>query len=82
VQGEYQFSAEPRAVDPAGVGSANPSALYRDLYQDIYQPPPANLMWDRRIVRGNTYAAMVIPASTQQEMERQQEMEHRRQIRA
>ena len=39
-------------------------------------------MFDRRIVRGNTYAAMVIPASTQQEMERQQELEHKRIARA
>ena len=57
MQGDYQFSAEPREI-------GYKKSAYRDLYADAYNPPPANLMFDRRIVRGNTYAAMVIPAST------------------
>jgi hypothetical protein len=57
VQTDYQFSAYPREI-------RHSQDKYRNLYEDIIQPAPANLMFDRRIVRGNTYAAMVIPAST------------------
>jgi len=46
----YQFSSEPRAVAP------------RKKYRE---PPDAggvnsNIMWDRRVVRGNTYAAQIV----------------------
>jgi hypothetical protein len=58
IQGDYQFSAEPREVRH---GQSN----YRNMHDDLYAGPATNLMFDRRIVRGNTYAAMVIPASTQ-----------------
>lgn len=61
-KGDYQFSAEPQAVLPHG-------ARYRE--EEEYHPAPANIMFDRRVVRGNTYAAFVIPANTQFEMERQ-----------
>mmetsp|Transcript_26549 Transcript_26549/g.47682 ORF Transcript_26549/g.47682 Transcript_26549/m.47682 type:complete len:685 (-) Transcript_26549:292-2346(-) len=72
VAGDYQFSAEPRAVQAR-------SSKYRQV---IFEPPPpANIMFDRRIVRGNTYAAMIIPSSTQQEMERMQDLEQNRQKR-
>ena len=59
---DYRFAAEPRAVDAR-------QSKYREFVEEI---PPANIMFDRRIVRGNTYASMIIPASTQQEIERQQ----------
>lgn len=62
-RGDYQFSAEPQAVLPHG-------AKYRE--EEDYRAAPANIMFDRRVVRGNTYAAFVIPANTQLEMERQQ----------
>lgn len=70
--GDYQFSAEPRAVQAR-------SSKYRQVIFEA--PPPANIMFDRRIVRGNTYAAMIIPSSTQQEMERMQDLEQNRQKR-
>ena len=59
---DYRFAAEPRAVDAR-------TSNYREYLEEI---PPANIMYDRRVVRGNTYASMIIPASTQQEIERQQ----------
>jgi len=46
----YQFASEPRAVAP------------RKKYRE--EPPPgatnSNIMWDRRVVRGNTYAAQIV----------------------
>jgi hypothetical protein len=72
VAGDYQFAAEPRAIQAR-------SAKYRQVFFE--PPPPANIMFDRRIVRGNTYAAMIIPSSTQQEMERMQDQEQKRQKR-
>ena len=62
VSHDYRFAAEPRALDLR-------ASKYREFIEEI---PPANIMFDRRIVRGNTYASMIIPASTQQEIERQQ----------
>ena len=62
VSRDYRFAAEPRALDPR-------ASKYREFIEEI---PPANIMFDRRVVRGNTYASMIIPASTQQEIERQQ----------
>ena len=59
---DYRFAAEPRAVDAR-------NSKYREFIEEI---PPSNIMFDRRVVRGNTYASMIIPASTQQEIERQQ----------
>merc|ERR1711988_875704 len=46
----YQFASEPRAVAP------------RKKYRE--EPAPggtnANIMWDRRVVRGSTYAAQIV----------------------
>ena len=37
-------------------------------------PVPANIMYDRRVVRGNTYAAQVVAANVRaEEMARQQQ---------
>lgn len=69
VGGDYQFSAEPQPVRAR-------RSKYREPLQET--TPATNIMFDRRVVRGNTYAAMVIPASTQQEIERQQEKEKKR----
>ena len=72
--GDYQFSAEPKEVRAMTQKYREPSEL---------QPAaPSNIMQDKRVVRGNTYAQMVIPASTQQEMERQQELEEKRKLRS
>mmetsp|Transcript_21170 Transcript_21170/g.58791 ORF Transcript_21170/g.58791 Transcript_21170/m.58791 type:complete len:521 (-) Transcript_21170:1259-2821(-) len=49
----YQHAAEPKAVQQR--------AKYReeDASQGSY---PSNIMFDRRVVRGNTYAARILPA--------------------
>ncbi len=50
--------------------------MYRDPYKDYVKIAPQNIMYDRRVVRGNTFAALVIPSSMQPDpamMEKQQE---------
>merc|ERR1712159_639891 len=44
----YQFASEPRAVAPK---------KYRE---EPAGPANSNIMWDRRVVRGNTYAAQIV----------------------
>jgi hypothetical protein len=66
--GDYQFSAEPRTVK-AKVGK------YRDQEDGTR---PTNIMIDKRVVRGNTFASMIIPASTQQELEKKQEADKKK----
>jgi hypothetical protein len=71
----YQFTSQPRAVKNGG-GAAN---LYRDP-QDRTMSQYGNIMYDRRIVRGNTYAQHTLPATAQPdpiEIQRQQEMRRR-----
>lgn len=62
----YEFAQPPAAVPHKR----------RAPYRDPLMPPPAdspaNIMFDRRVVRGNTYAAQVLPPSAQAEAERQQ----------
>lgn len=73
----YTFSSQPKTVNP------------RKKYKS-QQPIPSendqvvshvgNLMWDRRIVRGNTYAQHLLPATQQPdplEIQRQQEARRR-----
>jgi len=59
----YQFAAQPQVIK-AGTNK------YRDSYQELMYTfsfikdrkiAPQNIMYDRRVVRGNTYAAMIIP---------------------
>jgi len=63
-QGEpYGFSAEPRVVKP--------KSKYREVPQDEVDESQrnfSNIMWDKRVVRGNTYAAIV---TTQKEANEQ-----------
>lgn len=40
---------------------------YRDPYREFIKIAPQNIMYDRRIVRGNTFAALVIPVNMQPE---------------
>ena len=61
----YSFAAEPRAVRAKGRGGK-----YRQPFEELGPAPPANIMYDRRVVRGNTYAAQVVPANAQAEAER------------
>ncbi|XP_066274080.1 radial spoke head protein 3 homolog B-like isoform X2 [Branchiostoma lanceolatum] len=71
--GTYTFSSRPRAVQQ------------RKKYRDAGQGQDAtslygNIMYDRRIVRGNTYAQHTLPASAQPDpidIQRQQEARRR-----
>eukprot|EP00357_Protocruzia_adherens_P016559 CAMPEP_0115034536 /NCGR_PEP_ID=MMETSP0216-20121206/40720_1 /TAXON_ID=223996 /ORGANISM="Protocruzia adherens, Strain Boccale" /LENGTH=700 /DNA_ID=CAMNT_0002413461 /DNA_START=34 /DNA_END=2136 /DNA_ORIENTATION=+ len=64
----YQFAAEPKVVSK--------SRRFRDSGEAMASG--RNIMYDHRVVRGNTYAAMVIPASHQQDQIRMQKEERRR----
>lgn len=75
-QGTYTFASQPRAVQQR--------KKYRDpLGQtegDQNGPQYGNIMYDRRIVRGNTYAQHTLPAHAQPdpiEIQRQQENRRR-----
>lgn len=64
--GTYTYSSQPRALSE------------RKKYRD--QTEYGNIMYDRRIVRGNTYALHTLPASSQPdplELQRQQESRRR-----
>eukprot|EP01137_Pigoraptor_chileana_P034929 Opistho-2@28196 len=73
-QDTYTFASEPRAVQPQ-----------RRKYRETAGPGQqtgvyGNIMYDRRIVRGNTYASAVLPAAAQPdpvELQRQQEARRR-----
>lgn len=71
----YQFSAQPQVIRTG-------QQMYRDPYKDFIKIAPQNIMHDRRVVRGNTFAALVIPTSMQPdpvlaEKQKEQEMERR-----
>jgi hypothetical protein len=73
--GSYQFSAQPQVIRTG-------QQMYRDPYKDFIKIAPQNIMHDRRVVRGNTFAALVIPTSMQPdpvlaEKQKEQEMERR-----
>jgi len=55
--GAYQHASEPRAVQNRQMFRSQPA-----------EPVNANIMWDRRVVRGNTYAAQIITAADPNEM--------------
>ncbi|KAI8906754.1 radial spoke protein 3-domain-containing protein [Gorgonomyces haynaldii] len=64
----YSFAAEPRA------------AQQRKKYKDDEKPGPVNIMYDRRIHRGNTYASPSLPLQQQPdpvEMQKQQELKRK-----
>lgn len=61
----YAFSSAPQAVRTRG------RAKYRAPFQEEnFAPVSSNIMYDKRVVRGNTYAAQVLPANAQEEAER------------
>ncbi|XP_071819288.1 radial spoke head protein 3 homolog [Apostichopus japonicus] len=73
--GTYTFASQPRTVPQR--------KKYRDpLAQQNQAPAPyGNIMYDRRIVRGNTYAQHTLPATAQPdpiEIQRQQEIRRRK----
>lgn len=73
--GSYTFASQPRAVQQ------------RKKYKEQWANPPAeefnqygNIMYDRRVIRGNTYALNTLPASSQPdpiEIQREQEARKR-----
>jgi hypothetical protein len=88
------FAAQPKVVqgkqkykDPYGGVGANEYVLFmiiRHIINVFYvysEYLPQNIMYDRRIARGSTYAAMVIPAGSNPDamiMERRQEERKKR----
>jgi len=73
--GTYTFASQPRAVPQR--------KKYRDPLQEQQTStvPYGNIMYDRRIVRGNTYAQHTLPATAQPdpiEIQRQQEVRRRK----
>ncbi|KAI8927500.1 radial spoke protein 3-domain-containing protein [Entophlyctis helioformis] len=64
----YTFAAEPRALQQR--------KKYRDPNED-QKGPHVNIMYDRRIHRGNTYASPALPLPDPVEIQKQQEMKRR-----
>lgn len=62
----YEFAQPPAAVPHKR------RQPYRDPLMVSGLESPANIMFDKRVVRGNTYAAQVLPPSAQAEAERRQ----------
>ncbi|XP_034554764.1 radial spoke head protein 3 homolog [Notolabrus celidotus] len=70
--GSYTFSSRPRPVENR--------SRYREPPSEQTQINYGNIMYDRRVVRGNTYAKHIIPTTTQQhlaDLQRQQEIRRR-----
>ena len=66
----YSHSQQPHAV------ASRPK--YRDPAEVENSTLASNLMYDKRVVRGNTYAAQILPATAQAEqleMERKSRMQ-------
>jgi len=64
-----QFASNPQAVQ------------HRGKYRDD-EPGMRNIMHDRRVVRGNTYASLVMPQQDMAEIQKQREAQRRRIMRA
>ncbi|KAJ3293587.1 Radial spoke head protein 3 [Borealophlyctis nickersoniae] len=72
----YAFAAEPRPVQAQ-------RKKYRDPFEKEQSPQPVNIMYDRRIHRGNTYASPVIPLNAQPDpVEVQKQADLKRRLRA
>ncbi|GAA6228856.1 radial spoke head protein 3 homolog [Lates japonicus] len=70
--GTYTFSSRPRPVENRSKYREPPSEQTHSNY--------GNIMYDRRVVRGNTYAQHIIPTTAQPdpaEIQRQQELRRR-----
>ncbi|XP_035534826.1 radial spoke head protein 3 homolog [Morone saxatilis] len=70
--GSYTFSSRPRPVETRSKYREPPSEQTHSNY--------GNIMYDRRVVRGNTYAQHIIPTTAQPdavEIQRQQETRRR-----
>ncbi|XP_035000041.2 radial spoke head protein 3 homolog B [Hippoglossus stenolepis] len=67
--GTYTFSSRPRAVETR--------SKYKEAPDEQTHSNYGNIMYDRRIIRGNTYAQHIIPTTAQPdpaEIQRQQEI--------
>ncbi|KAJ8602685.1 hypothetical protein CTAYLR_003758 [Chrysophaeum taylorii] len=60
-------------MEGAYVHTAQPAAVKAKYREEV----PSNIMFDRRIVRGNTYAAQVVTQSAQREVERLRQEQER-----
>ena len=70
----YSFQQGPQSIGGHGGGNASRSRkrskkMYRSYGMEEEAQVPANIMFDRRVVRGNTYAAQVVAANAQAEAE-------------
>ena len=72
----YTFSSQPRSTAPSSrTKKAPPSAPASKASKQ-----PGNIMYDRRVIRGNTYALHTLPASVQPdavELQKQEEVRRR-----
>ncbi|KAJ3360879.1 Radial spoke head protein 3 [Allomyces arbusculus] len=78
---QYAYASEPR---PA-VAATQRKAKYRSDEPAGNLPPnrPVNIMYDRRIYRGNTYASPILPAYTQPDaLDQQRQMQLKRKLKA
>lgn len=64
---KYMFQSEPQAVQPFRAGSVR--SKYRDPFAG---PPPAfeNVMFNQRVIRGNTHAVLIPTTNQLRELER------------
>jgi len=72
-EGTYTFQSKPKAIH-------NSRPKYRIQYADEGPVMYGNIMYDRRVVRGNTYAQTTLPLTQQPdpiEMQRKQEIRRR-----
>lgn len=70
-----EFAAAPRVV--------NAHRKYKDPYGTDQEYVPQNIMYDKRIARGSTHAAMVIPGGTHPDtllFERQKKMKRKQKV--
>lgn len=51
--------------------------MHRIIYYLLAYSKPANIMWDRRVVRGNTYSSHVLTGANQEEAQRLLELQQR-----
>lgn len=65
------FVARPRLLNRPGAMAGGQGGMFRDTYREFMKVVPQNIMHDRRVVRGNTFAALVIPINMQQDVRAQ-----------
>ncbi|KAI8897891.1 radial spoke 3 [Globomyces pollinis-pini] len=70
----YSFSAEPKA--------AQNRAKFREPRDEEPKNTSVNIMYDRRIFRGNTYASPALPLNSVDPLELQKQQEQKRRLKA